>query len=778
MRIFFLEAKRPLTKVFSESGKQSYPLVGDFTSHEHQITTPNELFKAIEQHAKEGHCLIKGELSRALKSESRRGTTNGDQATQWVCLDFDRHETADLDGELARMNLGDISYVLQYSASHGTEGTEGTVSAHVFMLLSAPLPAPTLKAWLMDVNLTLFRDDLSLATHKTVLSWPLDITTCQNDKLLYIAPPVFEKPLRDPLKTRISLVPKKLQAIPVDRIGERHIAVLKTDERKVLNELRKAEGLPVRNAKTSWVGNCEVQNKPDECTVTGIREDGEFIRLNLNGGDSWAYWHPRNNFELIHDFKSDTWYKTKELTPSYYQQLTAQQADLTATPTEDGDLILAFRDLKTANYYNGIWNPQQHKLLLYPAKNETQLDHWMRSHGRVIGDFIPIWDIQYNPREDWTVDEDNHLINTFEFSHYLRVEPKETSKDSFPTILTVIKHMLGEPERETALSDRFLNWLAAIFQREFKPITAWVCHGTEGTGKGYFFNKIATPLLGKKNTISITPDKLEDQFNDFLENKLLTLVDEVDIEDFKEKGRVSAKLRNYITEPTVPMRRMRQSTVDVPNHNNFLFSSNKSQPVYIPVGDRRYNVGNFQAEKLMPPDDEAIDKELLAFAHFLADYKVNKGEANSVYHTEARERISKLSITSIAETCQAILTGDFDTLWLARPDERLMIESGIHNEHTANASAYVLLMKTIAREWPDALTRDEMQIILQYNVGNMPRNPNKFTSLLRHNGIETTRISKNNQKTYGIKVKWRVSPEIRLDVMETLGSKPPLRKVK
>ena len=68
--------------------------------------------------------------------------------------------------------------------------------------------------------------------------------------------------------------------------------------------------------------------------------------------------------------------------------------------------------------------------------------------------------------------------------------------------------------------------------------------------------------------------------------------------------------------------------------------------------------------------------------------------------------------------------------------------------------------------------------MLQYNVGNMPVTPNKFTSLLRHNGIETTQLRHNGQKTMGIHVKWVVSDELRTELTETLKpSKPTLRRM-
>lgn len=757
--LYFLEAAVPLTKTITPTHKLPYPLVKNFTSHAEEVTTPVEFFKAVQKHAAKNHCLLKGTLTRPLTKEPRANTTRSNDETEWVCLDFDRFETHDIEEQLAAMDLGDVSYVLQYSASHGLPENEGTVSAHVFMLLSEAVQAPALKSWLMGQNLSLFRDELRLSRDKNQLSWPLDITTCQNDKLLYVAKPVF-KGCDDPLEaSRIQFITKPLPTIPVERLAERHMDALKNEARDALNKLRKAEGLKPRVAGTSWVSGKEVLNKPTVASVTGIKDAGDWIRLNLNGGDSWAYCHPKENFELIYDFKSDSWYKTKELLPEYYQDLKSQQEELNATPTEDGDLILAFRDLRTAAYFNGFWNPGERKLELYPAKNETQLDHWMRSHGRTIGDFIPVWDMSYNPREDWTVDEDAHRINTFQTTPYFYVEPQ--SNDKWPTILKIICHMLGEDRAErTELVEHFLNWFAAIFQREFKPLTAFVCHGNEGTGKGYFANKIAAVLLGHTNFTSKTVGDIEDTFNAFLANKLFCFVDEVDVDDFREKGRVTARLRNWITEPTFSIRDMRKVAADMPNYVSFLFSSNRPQPVFIPQSDRRYNVGNFQAHKLPRPDDNAVENELLSFAEFLAAYKVNRDKANTPLHTEERQNIQNISLTSAEETAKTIVSGDLGSLWLARTDERLLRESGVVNAVTQNAQAYNVLIDRLIQEalvdTNGVITRDELLVLFQYNVGGVPTSPNKFTSFLRHKSITTKRLRKNGELVYGMEVKWKL----------------------
>ena len=781
-KITFLGASVPLTKrIHADGSKDAYPLVKNFTSYEEDCPDITSLYAAILNHADQSHCLLKGRITRPLVNEPRAGTTRTDDTTEWVCLDFDRRECADLDAELNRLGLGNISYVVQYSSSHGLPENEGTISAHIFMMLDKALPAPMLKRWLMALNLDHMKNGVILSRSKSVLSWSLDITTCQNDKLLYICPPSFVG-MRDPLKERIKLVKKKLPAIQTSAMGERHINVLKNEERTLLNERRVAEGLPKRVAKTSWVGNIEVQNKPDVCDVTGIKEQGDYIRLNLNGGDSWAYWHHKDNFEIVHDFKTDTYYRTKELLPGYYQGLIEERQLLNSTPSEEGDLILAFRDLKTADYYNGLYNLQTHDLELYKARNETQLDHWMRSHGRILGDFIPVWDIQYDPRADWTIDEENHLINTFRPSSYMKLEAQEHTPKDFQHIYNIIRHMLGENGKDTALSDAFLNWFAVIFQRKAKPLTAWVIHGCEGTGKGYFYNKIASQLLGMRNASTLTVGNLEDQFNGWIEGKLFVLIDEIEVDDFREKGRVTAKLRNYITEPTIALRRMRQSVIDAPNYVSFLFSSNRPQPVYIPETDRRYNVGNYQAKKLPRPDDEIVANELKAFAEWLLAHQADIKLANEIQHTEARELIKNLGISSITETCNIMKNGDFDALWLAMISDDLLNRAPVQTPHTQAASAYNMLIKDIGAKAltnPNmSLSRDEMAIILQYNVGNIRPEPNRITSLLRHNGIETKQLRHNGVKTYGINVTWKISDDIRNEIEELLNAKPKLRKIK
>ena len=88
-KFYFLEADKPLTKTFSPADKSSYPNVYEVTSHEADVSRISDLVPLLRHHGRLGHCLLKGALQRPLVKESRAGSTNPANATEWVCLDLD-----------------------------------------------------------------------------------------------------------------------------------------------------------------------------------------------------------------------------------------------------------------------------------------------------------------------------------------------------------------------------------------------------------------------------------------------------------------------------------------------------------------------------------------------------------------------------------------------------------------------------------------------------------------------------------------------------------------
>jgi hypothetical protein len=201
LKLQFLEASVPLTKTFTlgdkgELIKTPYPMVKKFTSHEELVSSSEEFRDKLIQHAALGHCLLKGALDRALINESRAGHTSPDSPTEWVVLDVDGLPYSP-EEFLHLIGYGDVDYIVQYSASSGIILTGEACSSakfdryHIFIRLDEPQPPYQLKLWLKKLNLSVpaISQYLDLTASSMSMRWPLDISVCQNDKLIYIAPP-------------------------------------------------------------------------------------------------------------------------------------------------------------------------------------------------------------------------------------------------------------------------------------------------------------------------------------------------------------------------------------------------------------------------------------------------------------------------------------------------------------------------------------------------------------------------------------------------------------
>ena len=800
--IHFLSAETTLNKSFwidsqGELQKSSYPNVKDFTSHDEPITSLRDLYAALTKHAALGHCAIKGRLHRTLNNESRAGSTKSDDATSWICLDLDGAPyTTPKEFMDSVPEFKDTAHIVQYSASYGINGNT-TLSCHIFIMLDGKIPATSLKTWLINKNLTdaKLKSGITLSRTGAALHWPLDVTACQNDKLLYIAPPQVGKGVRSILldSQRIQFITGKNLTLKVKSVTPtRSMEQVKEEERELRNALRKDAKLPAIKSAVKWVGEYEVQPKPGQATITGKKEDRGYVYFNLNGGDSWAYWHPIGNPDLIHNFKGEPSYITKELLPDYYKDCKAQQRVQQAQPTEGGERILAFRDKRTATYWNGTWNPDTHILDLHPAKSELQLNHWMQNHGLPPFEVIPIWDMRFDPQSDIILDDANHVINTYVPTPYFRSNfTQNGSAHNWPLIKRIMKHAIsGGKEDETF--EHWLNWIAVVFQHRVKPRTAWVWHGVEGTGKGMIINSILAKLIGRDYVQSKRASELEEKFNGWMEHALIAFIDEAKIGASERKDIISGDLRNFITEDYVSIRGMNKAAIQVQNYTGLIFSSNESDPVQIKASDRRYNVGHFQTERIKLTQqeiDKGIPAELEAFMHYIMTRPASIETAAQAIKNEAHAKLIENNKTSLDVTASQLANGDIMSLWESRMDLNVAFQIAGGNANYAemfdtimrrevedlikypNGGSYKtrVLSKSkspvmVTRE--SKLSREELLVVFEHCVGNMPKTPNKFTSLLKHRNITTERMrSHDGQLTYGLRVEWK-APSTWLAEME------------
>lgn len=768
----FLSACAPLTKTYvrlsNELVKTPYPFVWEFTSTHEQVSTLVQLEPLLKSHAAAGDCLLKGLTNHKLVNESRAGSTNTIDTTEWLVLDLDglpEHLSVETPGGqpvqvpmtidlfLAELGLKDISYIVQYSASHGI--IDKRIRAHIIMMLDKGYAAPLLKQWLIQKNhdVPLLREATTLTKTGNTLSWPLDISACQNDKLIYIAPPVL-KGLKDPVgrTQRIQFHKRKYDVLALST------TINSTEQNKKLtatriNELRKAAGMEERKITFKQVGPHEIMVKPDTAVVTETKTERGFVYFNLNGGDSWAYYHPENNPDFILNFKGEPVYQTKDLLPDYWNSICGSNTRTSST----GITYLAFLDRRTGAYWRGTYDTPTDTLDILPAKNETQLRHFAKQHGVSLGDYVPEWDIVFNPQDTVRVDAQNKVINRFAPSVYMKQVAKKVTTCP-PTIFKVLHHALGS---DVDITEHFTNWLAYIIQHRDRACTSWVLHGTTGTGKGILTANIIKPLFGA-HTATRRMEELSEKYNAFMADALIVFVDEVQLKALGNEQGVMAKLRGFITEAFVPMRAMYQNAIEMRNYTNWILNSNMPDPVPVYRNDRRMNIAKFQPTKLIISDKEIkqIEKELQPFHDYLLNFPVDELAVRTVMQTEDRTTLISISESSLDIATTALVEGDFAFFMDQLPTD----DSHLRNALTASkVEDYKDVLKNIITRVTasppnltagHAIAREELRTLLDYVCGGMPTSPNKFTSLLKHHRVHVKPVWISPKTVSGIYVTW------------------------
>jgi len=788
----FLEADRPLVKSYTLDSqgnlvKESYPRVWEFTSHSIEINGLQEFHAALVTAAAKGWCLLKGELIRVLKCESRAGSTDPNTLTWFICLDFDRlPQNVPIQQALELLALGDCSYIVQYSASHGIEPEKGA-TAHVFVLLSTPAHPAALKQWLIGLNLRVeaLKTRLELTRTHNALSWPLDVSTCQNDKLIYIAPPQLGAGVVSAHQgERICLIERAQSAIAPEILSIPTVEANRTGINAALDALRTKHGLPARrwSYKVDKTSGLDILAKPDASTLSGVKRERGFTYFNLNGGDSWGYYHPDDAPEVIRNFKGEANYLTSELLPEYWGQvqltraalkLQGQQALQNPELQTGKRQILAFRDFRTAIYYNGYWDPGTEHLELARAASERQLQDYLKGHGLPEIEPIPVWNLIHDPHSDVRVNVADKTLNTFEATQYMKqAHTPVHDTTGCPLIVRLLHSAVGQ---DPELVEHQLNWLACVFALRAKTQSAWAWHGVQGTGKGLFVYRVLIPLLGLGNVVVKRMEELEDQFNGYIERALLVVIDEAQISESRKSRMVMANLKNMITEPEVSVRKMHSAGYTVPNWSNWIFLTNQPDPVQIEATDRRFNVGEYQQEKLVISSAEvdALEHELPVFANYLRTRAADLDRAREVLENEARAQMRAASMNSVDATAHALMAGDLEFFWDALPAGEMGM---LGPEQQMLHEVYAKLIQAALKNPDQRYTRDELRVFFAYNVGDVPRTPAKFASMLRHHRIHLKTLRVAGKLSRGIETTWKASDLwIRERLEESRSKVTPLK---
>jgi hypothetical protein len=225
-------------------------------------------------------------------------------------------------------------------------------------------------------------------------------------------------------------------------------------------------------------------------------------------------------------------------------------------------------------------------------------------------------------------------------------------------IRALLLHVMGD---DVVSFERFLNWVAHIYQTGQRADTAWVWSGEQLTGKGLVMNEIMKPLFGY--VVTQLASAFKDQFNSQLENCTILNVDECEFSR-RDKSDIEQKMKTIITGTTLSIRGMHRAAHEVPNYISVILTSNSCVVANLPRGDRRYNVAPPQLQKLTvkyPNTDKIVArvrKELPAFAGFLKQYTVDTQKVRTAMVSEAKDDMTSAGSSGPEEFAHALKTGD------------------------------------------------------------------------------------------------------------------------
>lgn len=205
----------------------------------------------------------------------------------------------------------------------------------------------------------------------------------------------------------------------------------------------------------------------------------------------------------------------------------------------------------------------------------------------------------YLPGADRIVEWDGQKhVNRFNAEDIVPTPDKLTKKDR-AAIDVVKRHFeISYPiEREREI---LLSWLAYTIKRMDKKIRwAVVMQGVDGAGKG-FVGEMLMSVLSRNNVETVNAQALEEKFTGFFESRKVVVLEEARIHGTSRYA-VMDKLKPYITNDVVSIRRMHRDPYNVPSVGNTIILTNHSDALPVYDADRRYFVisTHFQTKEMV-----------------------------------------------------------------------------------------------------------------------------------------------------------------------------------
>lgn len=167
-------------------------------------------------------------------------------------------------------------------------------------------------------------------------------------------------------------------------------------------------------------------------------------------------------------------------------------------------------------------------------------------------------------------------VNTFTDEGYPEIpgalSPPE--KRAISVVLGHFEHLIRNP-RDRRL---FVDFIAYIVQNPGKRINwAILIQGAEGDGKS-FFSDLLMAMLGWENVNLIQGDALEEKYTPWAERAMVTFIEDVRLHGSNRFAAIN-RLKPYVTNTSVPIRRMNVDIYQVINTITYILTSNMKDAI-------------------------------------------------------------------------------------------------------------------------------------------------------------------------------------------------------
>jgi len=409
--------------------------------------------------------------------------------------------------------------------------------------------------------------------------------------------------------------------------------------------------------------------------------------------------------------------------------------------------VIVFRDVITDKYYLGEMSKAQRRYG-FNAISKQNIPHALANRDIPIPDLYP--DMEFFPdfASDKIVDMEHRFVNRYIVPDVLRMTAPLGAGKSIPKYIGLLTmHICGD---DRDVFNLLINHLAYMVQKRIKTRVAFLFQGTQGTGKGVWFNFVLAQIFGRDYCADVLQKVFVKEFNTFLESNFCILVDEVEANFSETNNEITRVLKQVIADTHISVEGKGVDIRNGRNNANIFFATNKRNGVHIEPGDRRFIVAPSQEKKIYDmswwtDDDKMIEllkSETEEFVAYLKQYKVDYTKVNRPFDNPAKEALIDLSKTNADYFFEAIKDGNWD--WLNENIVPDAVSFGV----TSNVQSTLNRIKQF-----DKVSRDDLNDIYN-NIHGKSLNPASFTHLCKLHGLEIKQRWIDGANKKGIKVKW------------------------